>query len=87
MGQLRSAGRARRLGNNGPAQVLPALDRFSALIPGRLHAAGLRRPDATAELPAGSTLLLYTGGLVERRREVTDVGIERACAALAESRT
>ena len=34
MGQLRSAGRALLLENNGPAQVLRALDRFSALIPG-----------------------------------------------------
>jgi PAS domain S-box-containing protein len=133
MGQLRSAGRALLLENNGPAQVLRALDRFSALIPGadcttvfcavidplagtiRYSSAGHppallaapdgtvsklghviapalaiaadpARPEAMAALPPGSTLLLYTDGLVERRREVMDVGIERACAALAESR-
>ena len=34
MGQLRSAGRALQLENTGPTQVLRALDRFSALIPG-----------------------------------------------------
>ena len=133
MGQLRSAGRALLLENNGPAQVLRALDRFSALIPGadcttvfcavidplagtvryssaghppallafpdgtvsRLGhlispalglAVGVERPEATAELPAGSTLLLYTDGLVERRREVIDAGIERVSLALAQSR-
>ncbi|MFD5675002.1 SpoIIE family protein phosphatase [Streptomyces sp. NPDC127040] len=34
-------------------------------------------------MPDGSTLLLYTDGLVERRGEVVDVGIDRAAAALA----
>jgi PAS domain S-box-containing protein len=133
MGQLRSAGRTLLLENNGPAQVLRALDRFSALIPGAdcttvfcavidprnstvryssaghlpglladpdgtvrklEHAvspalavtAGRDRPEATAELPSGSTLLLYTDGLVERRQEVIDAGLQRASDALAESR-
>lgn len=133
MGQLRSAGRALLLENNGPAQVLRALDRFSALIPGadcttvfcavidprsstvRYSSAGhlpalladpdgtvrkldhalspalavtpdRDRPEATAKLPGGSTLLLYTDGLVERRLEVIDAGIQRASDALAESR-
>jgi serine phosphatase RsbU (regulator of sigma subunit) len=133
MGQLRSAGRALLLENNGPAQVLRSLDRFSALIPGadcttvfcavidphgstvRYSSAGhlpalLADPDgmvrklddaaspalavtadcgrseASAGLPAGSTLLLYTDGLAERRLEVIDAGIQRVSDALAESR-
>jgi hypothetical protein len=133
MGQLRSAARALLLENNGPAEVLRSLDRFSALIPGadcttvfcavidprgstvRYSTAGhlpalLADPDgvvrklddaaspalavtadcgraeASAWLPAGSTLLLYTDGLAERRLEVIDAGIQRVSDALAESR-
>ncbi|MFD9502671.1 PP2C family protein-serine/threonine phosphatase [Streptomyces sp. NPDC060035] len=44
------------------------------------------RPDATDVLPANSTLLLYTDGLVERRDEVLDRGLARLrqhAAALA----
>jgi serine phosphatase RsbU (regulator of sigma subunit) len=41
------------------------------------------RHDQTAVLPAGSTLLLYTDGLVERRGENLDRGLERARAAVA----
>ncbi|MGV9993725.1 SpoIIE family protein phosphatase [Streptomyces sp. NPDC003374] len=35
------------------------------------------RPDATAELPPGATLLLYTDGLVESRTHALDDGLER----------
>ncbi|MCF6744217.1 hypothetical protein E9529_07995 [Blastococcus sp. KM273128] len=133
MGQLRSAGRALLLESRSPAQVLAALDRFAATVPGaavstvfcavldpctgrlRYSSAGhppavlvdadgrtglleeaeslplavvdeLHRPEAEVVLPAGSTLLLYTDGLVERRGEVVDEGIERAAVALAEER-
>ncbi|WP_051581237.1 SpoIIE family protein phosphatase [Pseudonocardia acaciae] len=41
------------------------------------------RPEATEALPPGSTLLLYTDGLVERRRVSIDVGIDAAAALLA----
>ncbi|MDF3289817.1 PP2C family protein-serine/threonine phosphatase [Streptomyces silvisoli] len=40
--------------------------------------------DHTVELPPGSTLALYTDGLVERRREGLDPGIARLGTALAE---
>ncbi|MGC1215680.1 MAG: SpoIIE family protein phosphatase [Micromonospora sp.] len=46
-----------------------------------------RRPEAVASLRPGSTLLLYTDGLVERRRELIDAGISRAVAVLADART
>ncbi|NBH12297.1 SpoIIE family protein phosphatase, partial [Amycolatopsis sp. SID8362] len=36
------------------------------------------RPEATAVVPVGSLLMLYTDGLVERRRESLDDGIARA---------
>ncbi|SFW87437.1 SpoIIE family protein phosphatase [Amycolatopsis australiensis] len=38
------------------------------------------RPEATAVVPVGSLLMLYTDGLVERRREALDDGIGRATA-------
>jgi serine phosphatase RsbU (regulator of sigma subunit)/anti-sigma regulatory factor (Ser/Thr protein kinase) len=41
-----------------------------------------RRTEATCSLPGRSTLLLYTDGLVERRRVSIDVGIAAAGAAL-----
>ncbi|GAB3149830.1 SpoIIE family protein phosphatase [Amycolatopsis stemonae] len=37
-----------------------------------------KRPEATAVVPVGSLLMLYTDGLVERRRESLDEGIDRA---------
>nr|WP_239522592.1 SpoIIE family protein phosphatase [Geodermatophilus sabuli] len=44
-----------------------------------------RRPftEGTADVPPGTTLLLYTDGLVERRGELLDVGIERVRVAAA----
>jgi hypothetical protein len=133
MGQLRSAGRALLLESQSPAQVLMALDRFAALVPGaavstvfcgvvdaargtlRYSSAGhppaimveadgtsrfleaaaslplavvesLERPEADVVLPPGSTLLLYTDGLVERREQVLDQGMARAVDALTEAR-
>ncbi|MEU0494664.1 SpoIIE family protein phosphatase [Mycobacterium sp. NPDC006124] len=43
------------------------------------------RPEASVFLPPGSTLMLYTDGLVERRDELVDDGIERAGHVLAET--
>jgi serine phosphatase RsbU (regulator of sigma subunit)/PAS domain-containing protein/anti-sigma regulatory factor (Ser/Thr protein kinase) len=42
-----------------------------------------RPPAAVDDLPAGSLLLLYTDGLIERRRESIDVGFERLRALVA----
>ncbi|MGZ6734712.1 MAG: SpoIIE family protein phosphatase [Nocardioides sp.] len=44
----------------------------------------LPRDEQVATLRRGSTLLFYTDGLIERRGEVIDVGIERLAAALTE---
>jgi serine phosphatase RsbU (regulator of sigma subunit) len=46
----------------------------------------LDRPEAEVVLPSGSTLLLYTDGLVERRGSDLDEGMARAAAALADGR-
>ncbi|SOE03786.1 PP2C family protein-serine/threonine phosphatase [Blastococcus haudaquaticus] len=48
--------------------------------------ADLDRPEAEVELTPGSTVLLYTDGLVERRDEAIDEGIARAVAALTAGR-
>ncbi|MEU7469552.1 SpoIIE family protein phosphatase [Streptomyces sp. NPDC044984] len=48
--------------------------------------AGLRRPDATVLLPPGSTLVLYTDGLIEAPGQSLDTGLDRLrrhAAALA----
>lgn len=37
----------------------------------------------TMELPANSTMLLYTDGLIERRGEAVDVGLRRLCSVIA----
>ncbi|CAL9591094.1 Sensor histidine kinase RcsC [Streptomyces sp. enrichment culture] len=47
---------------------------------------GRARPEATCFLPARATLLLYTDGLVERRRLPLSTGIERAGHAVREGR-
>jgi serine phosphatase RsbU (regulator of sigma subunit) len=43
-------------------------------------------PVARAVLPPGGTLVVYTDGLVEARRETDLFGVERACAVLWENR-
>lgn len=43
------------------------------------------RPQATQVLPSGSTLMLFTDGLVERKHESIDDGIARAADVLAQT--
>ena len=43
---------------------------------------GIERPEGEVELEPGATVLLYTDGLVERRGESLDVGIDRLGRAL-----
>ncbi|MFD5629174.1 SpoIIE family protein phosphatase [Streptomyces sp. NPDC127072] len=47
---------------------------------------GNPRPEGACTIPARSTLLLYTDGLVERRRRPLTVGIEEASEALQDGR-
>jgi PAS domain S-box-containing protein len=44
----------------------------------------VRRDENVVSVPRGSTLLFYTDGLVERRGELIDRGIDRLVASLAE---
>ncbi|MEB3982761.1 SpoIIE family protein phosphatase [Mycobacterium sp. 663a-19] len=45
------------------------------------------RPQASTVLPSGSTLMLFTDGLVERKHESIDDGIARAADVLVETMT
>ncbi|WP_308469945.1 SpoIIE family protein phosphatase [Kineococcus rubinsiae] len=45
---------------------------------------GYRRADSVRLVESGSTVLLYTDGLVERRGEAIDTGLDRLRAAVAE---
>ncbi|WP_406515012.1 SpoIIE family protein phosphatase [Streptomyces sp. NBC_00873] len=45
------------------------------------------RPQATAPFTEGSVLVLYTDGLIERRREDIDTGLARLARSLARHRT
>ncbi|GAA3752873.1 SpoIIE family protein phosphatase [Micromonospora maritima] len=47
---------------------------------------GLERPEAETAVPARATLMLYTDGLVERRRQPLTVGIAHATAAIRRGR-
>jgi light-regulated signal transduction histidine kinase (bacteriophytochrome) len=63
---------------DGTAQVL---DRRPAELLVGVHVDAVRR-DHVVTLPRGSTVLLYTDGLVERRDQLFDTGIERLAAEL-----
>ena len=45
---------------------------------------GAPRGEAVATLPKGALLLLYTDGLVERRSEPIDEGLDRLVATVAQ---
>ena len=45
---------------------------------------GSPRGEAVVALPQGALLLLYTDGLVERRGELIDAGLDRLVAAVAQ---
>jgi PAS domain S-box-containing protein len=59
------------------------LDQARSLPLGMLYA-DWERSDATATLPPGATLMLYTDGLVERRNQSLDHGIDTAAGTVAE---
>ncbi|MGH3592894.1 MAG: PP2C family protein-serine/threonine phosphatase, partial [Pseudonocardiaceae bacterium] len=131
MGQLRTACRTLLLENHTASQVLSAMDRVAALIPGAsfttvfcaildrgsgavcyscaghlpaivasadggtkllddargvpLATTNVARSEAGTMLAPGDTVLLYTDGLVERRRCSLDDGIDRAREILADT--
>ena len=59
------------------------LDQARSLPLGMLPA-DWQRSQATAALPPGATLMLYTDGLVERRNQSLDKGIDAAAVTVAE---
>jgi serine phosphatase RsbU (regulator of sigma subunit) len=74
-----------------PPPILVLADGTTQLLDeGRTIPLGIRaerpRPEAHVTLPARATLLLYTDGLVERRRSGLDHGIARASVLLQDGR-
>lgn len=74
-----------------PPPILVTADLSAQLLDGAAATPlGLRydhsRPEARATMPARSTLLLYTDGLIERRRESLDLGIRRATDLVKDNR-
>ncbi len=73
-----------------PPIVMHADGTTRTLEDGRTIPLGVRpnraRPEARTFLPPDAVLLLYTDGLVERRRSTVDDGIARVCDLLREGR-
>lgn len=72
-----------------PPPILVHADGTTEMLEeGHTIALGVRphrdRPEARVTMPARATLLLYTDGLVERRRRPLDEGIARAAALVAD---
>jgi len=74
-----------------PPPILVADGTPRTLEEGHTIALGVRpnwsRPEARVTIPAGATLLLYTDGLIERRRQGLDLGISRVAAVVQDGRT
>ncbi|WP_307787059.1 SpoIIE family protein phosphatase [Mycolicibacterium mengxianglii] len=75
-----------------PPPILVHADRSVQLLEdARTIPLGIRRnwdrPESSLVMPARSTLLLYTDGLVERRRDPLDTGIIRAAGLVQEGRS
>ncbi|GLW35390.1 SpoIIE family protein phosphatase [Actinoplanes regularis] len=74
-----------------PPAIIADTDGTTHLLDqGRSHPIGVRpsrpRPEAEHTMPGRATLLLYTDGLIERRRQPLTTGIERATAAIHDGR-
>jgi len=66
-----------------PEGAVRVLDAHDAMF-GFAALRGLPRHDHSADLPPGTTVLLYTDGLVERSGQDIDTGISRLCTMFAE---
>jgi PAS domain S-box-containing protein len=74
-----------------PAVVIHPDGTTDLLDQGRARPLGVRfdsvRPEARYVVPARATLLLYTDGLIERRRQPLTAGIDRVAAVVQEGRS
>lgn len=67
---------------DGNATLIPLV---SDPLLGLMHGPRCKHTETTITLAAGSTLVLYTDGLIERRDEPIDVSLERLCATASMS--
>ncbi len=88
MGQLRSALSAATLVTAGPARALEAVEFLDGATDPPLGArpGHVDRPEAQVSFADDAVLVLYTDGLIERRREDIDVGLARLAASLTRHR-
>ena len=70
-------------GDSAPVDSADAPDTGSSSTNAPTPGTGAARTDQVVTLPRGSTVLLYTDGLVERRDQLFDAGIERLRTELA----
>jgi serine phosphatase RsbU (regulator of sigma subunit)/anti-sigma regulatory factor (Ser/Thr protein kinase) len=75
-----------------PPPILVHADGTTQILEeGHTIALGVRpnwsRPEARVTIPPRATLLLYTDGLIERRRKALDLGISRVAAVVQDGRT
>jgi anti-sigma regulatory factor (Ser/Thr protein kinase) len=72
-------------GHPPPALMVPGAS--ARLLEGSCPALGIAEicqpPEIVVDFPPGATLVLYTDGLVERRREGIDAGVSRLLSALS----
>jgi PAS domain S-box-containing protein len=82
-------GRLRVVNAGHPPPGLAVPGAAARLLEGSCPALGIAEicqpPEIVVDFPPGATLVLYTDGLIERRREAIDCGLARLLGAMSES--
>jgi serine phosphatase RsbU (regulator of sigma subunit)/CheY-like chemotaxis protein/anti-sigma regulatory factor (Ser/Thr protein kinase) len=82
-------GRLRLVNAGHPPPALMVPGATARLLEGSCPALGIAEicqpPEIVVDFPPGATLVLYTDGLVERRREGIDAGVSRLLSAVSEA--
>jgi serine phosphatase RsbU (regulator of sigma subunit)/CheY-like chemotaxis protein/anti-sigma regulatory factor (Ser/Thr protein kinase) len=82
-------GRLRLVNAGHPPPALMVPGATARLLEGSCAALGIaeicKPPEIVVDFPPGATLVLYTDGLVERRREGIDAGVSRLLSAVSDA--